>query len=217
MLKQPHPQLFSTLHLTAFHPSTGEQQTDRDPEEVGVAATSKLRKPWASVNSGFSCSWEARPGNALLCKTSPKYSVAVSLWSGQCCGSSHIAASCVSLWPTTPLSPAKVIAPLRGKYSTCHNNNRPWLVFFFPETCLRRWVTFRRKSVSPHLRLHWKKKTLSGCVSTDICEASLFRLAECSGLRSPSWGAQQEWWAFNGLTIRTFAVLRDPVSHLCLF
>lgn len=106
----------ATLHHSPFNrlsPINRWTTNWSRPSGSGSGHDELLWKSWTSVDFGFSCSWEATPGNALLCKTGPKYSVAVSLWSGHCCGSSHIAMSCVSLWPTTQLSPAKVIAPLR--------------------------------------------------------------------------------------------------------
>lgn len=74
---------------------------------------------------GFSKSWQATQGiDALFLPNMPKYSIAVSLWSGQCCCFGSMALSCVSLWQARWLSPAKVIALLRHKYSTSHTTDK---------------------------------------------------------------------------------------------
>ncbi len=108
----------------------------------------------------FSSSWQATQGsNALFVPNTPKYSIAVSLWSGQCCCSSSGAMSYVSLWQARWLSPAKVIAPLTCKYSTSHTENRQKTFVFFPETWLRRWFMF------------WKQMhvTISSLINNDGC------------------------------------------------
>lgn len=120
----------------------------------------------------------------------------------------------VSLWPTTWLSPAKVIALLRGKYSTSHNNNRPRLVFL-PETCLIRWFMFGRKCIS--LYLHFTKN--NGCIPTNTPEVNTGSLFQHLELRSHSWGTSANGKAFNCLLVRTLAALRHPfstISFTCL-
>lgn len=104
----------------------------RKSQQTTIALFSEAKTTYKILNCWhrFSYSWQAKQGsNALFVPNMPKYSVAVSLWSGQqyCFGS--VAMPCVSLWQARWLSPVKVIALLRRKYRTSHTENRQRLLF----------------------------------------------------------------------------------------
>lgn len=93
-------------------------------------SANKLQNPELLLTSVFRTHGKRRKV-VMLCflPNMPKYSTAVSLWSGRCCCQSSVAMPWVSLWQARWLSPAKVIAPLRCKYRSSHTGNRQRLLF----------------------------------------------------------------------------------------
>lgn len=117
----------------------------------------------------FSYSWQATRGsNALFVANTLKYSIPVSLWSGQCCGSSSVAMPCVSLRQAGWISPAKVIALLRCKYSTSHTPRKDKDFCFLPRNLAQKMIhVFGGQYMSPYhlctktaavLKIHWQGK-----------------------------------------------------------
>lgn len=136
MLKTPTPPslyLFSLSLKTAFNRwPTGRPRLKPGQwiewEETTIALFSEAQTSYKILNfcwHRFPYSWQATQGrSALFVPNTPKYSIPVSLWLGQCCCSRSVAMSCVSLWQARWVSPAKVIALLRCKYRKSHMKNK---------------------------------------------------------------------------------------------
>lgn len=169
----PHPffslYLFSLSLKTAFNRwTTGQsrlkpgQWLEWEQTQLYFQKPKLVTKSWTFVDIGFHTTQATQGSNALFLPNMPKYSIAVSLWSGQCCCSSSVTMSCVSLWQARWLSPAKVIVLLRRKYSTSHTKNRQRLLFSSQKTWLRRWFMFWKQMhvtiSSPYKQqqLYWK-------------------------------------------------------------